>query len=100
MIKLLKKLVSRLKYGYEIADGLYLSSPSKNEFVIRDRNNRKLKIYYERLAGKPDRVVYKSDEIKFLPPYNNDVVSDQHYQEIIDAIIKHFEGLGEVVKCK
>lgn len=100
MIKSLKFFFSRLKYGYEIADGLFLTSPSKNEFVVTDKEKQKLKIYFERLEGKPDRILYKSDEIKFLPPYDKVSISDQHYQSIIDAIIKHFESLGEVVESR
>ena len=100
MIKLIQKYIHRLKYGYEITDDLYLSSPSKDEFVITDANNRKLKIYFECLAGLPDIVLYKSDNIRYLPPYENEIISEQQYQYIINAVIKHFERLGEVVEYK
>jgi hypothetical protein len=99
-MKLFRKYINRLKKGYEIADGLYLSSPSNDELVITDDEDRKLKIYFERLLGGPDRILHKPDEIKFFPPHENEIVSEQRCQYIMSSLRKHFEKLGEDVEFK
>lgn len=99
MIKLINKYISRLKHGYKIGEDLYLTSPSKDELIVANKN-RKLKIYFERFPSKPDRVLYKSDEINYLPPHDDEVVTEKEYQYILNAVVKHFENLGEEVKCE
>jgi len=99
MIKLIQKLVERLKYGYKIDENLYLSAPSKDELVVT-YGKRKTKIYMEILSGKPDRIIYIDKGAKWLPPYENEPMSEQEYQFIIDAIVRHFERLGEEVESR
>jgi hypothetical protein len=62
--------------------------------------DRKVKFYMERLRGKPDRVIYKEDEPRWLAPYENKPISDEQYQFVLNALVKHFEKLGEVVECQ
>ncbi len=99
MIKFVKKLFDNLRYGQKIAENCYLDVISKDELVVT-YGNRKVKISMERLKGKPDRVIY-SDKLKsWLPPHENDPLSEELYQFILNMIVKHFEEIGEEVECK
>ena len=99
MIKYIQKFIERFKYGYKIAEDCYLSALSKDELVVLS-GNHKVKIYMERLKGKPDRVLYLDEKRKWLPPHENESITEEQYQFIINAVAKHFEELGEEVKVE
>ena len=99
MINWLKIIISRLKHGYEIADNCYLVSGGRDGLVV-SCGDRKARVYMERLRGKPDRVIYKDAEPKWLPPYENERISNEQYSFILKALVKHFEELGEVVELQ
>lgn len=59
-----------------------------------------MKTYMERLRGKPDRVIYKGADPKWLPPHENESISEEQDKFILNALVKHFEKLGEIVECQ
>jgi len=54
----------------------------------------------ERLRGKPDRVIYKGADPKWLSPHESESISEEQYKFILNALVKHFEKLGEIVECQ
>ena len=62
--------------------------------------DHKVKFYMERLVGKPDRIIYKAAGKKWISPHENEPISDEQYQFVLSALVKHFEKLGEVVECR
>jgi hypothetical protein len=99
MIKLIKLIIDRLKRGYRIADNCYLVSGTRDELVVAC-GDRKVKFCMERLRGKPNRIIYKRADKKWLPPHESESISDDQYQFILNALVDHFEKLGEVVECQ
>ena len=99
MKELIKLIISRLKHGYKIAENCYLVSGTRDELVVAC-GDHKVKFYMERLRGKPDRIIYKGAEKKWIPPHENKPISDEQYQFVLNALVKHFEKLGEVVEYR
>ena len=91
--------MERIRHGYKIAEDCYLAGGSRNEDVVEFKE-RKLRIYSERFPGKPSMIIYPEKDRKWLPPHENEIVSDADYKFIINAVAKHFEKHGEEVKCQ
>ncbi len=100
MIKLIRLIIDRLKHGYRIAENCYLISGTRDELFVAC-GDRKVKFEMEYLRGKPDRIIiYKRAGEKWLPPHETESISDDQYQFILNALVQHFEKLGEVVECR
>lgn len=89
-------LFNKIKYGCKIDENMYLSARSKDELIVT-YNNKKVLIYNERLGGKPDRVIYINKNSTWLEPYDQEKIQEIVYKNIIDAIVKHFNKLGEEI---
>ena len=96
-MKFLRLLAERIKHGYKISDDCYLCGGSRDYDVVKFKG-RKIEIFMERQPGKPSIFIYPSKDRKWLPPYEDDPISDADYNFIIDVIVKHYEQRGEVVE--
>ncbi len=99
MMKIFRVLAERIKHGYRIADDCYLVGGSRDYDVIKFKD-RKIEIFMERQPGKPSMLIYPGKDRKWLPPHEHDPVSDADYKFIINAVARHYEQRGEVVKCQ
>lgn len=50
-----------------------------------------LTLQIEMLSGTPKRVIYSRTIKKWLPPNDNEAISDDKRKEIVDKICKYFE---------
>jgi len=83
-----------------IADNCYLIGGSRDDFVVAC-GDHKVKIYIEHLSGKPHKlIIYKDADKKWLEPHENESISVEQHQFILDALVKHFEKLGNVVEVQ
>ena len=50
-----------------------------------------LTLQVEMLSGTPKRVIYSRTIKKWLPPHDNEFISDEKRKEILERICKYFE---------
>ena len=50
-----------------------------------------LTLQIEMLSGEPRRVIYSRTIKKWLPPHDNEVISDEKRKQIVEKISQHFE---------
>lgn len=74
-MKFFEKLRSWILLGKEIEKDLYVTTETRDTFIATFQN-RKMRIYVERLSGKPNRIVYSGKGRKWLAPYDQELVSD------------------------
>jgi hypothetical protein len=86
--------------GKRIFEDCWVYPIHKDNFIITF-NNHKILIKGERLRGKPDQVIYKEVSPKWLPPHENEPVSEKDYAYMLNAILKFLEKnrLQGVIEC-
>jgi hypothetical protein len=50
-----------------------------------------LTLQIEMLSGTPRRVIYQRTIKKWLPPHENEAISDEKRKEILERVCKYFE---------
>ena len=99
MKNIIGKIIERLKYGYKIGDDCYISGGSRHEMIIRYKD-RKLGLMIEASPGKPSLIFYLRRHEKWLPPHENDTLSEEQYQFIVNLVVRHFQRKGKDVAVK
>ena len=73
--------------GRKISENCYVMIYHIDDFIVT-LNDHKLLISGERLKGKYDHIIYKENMPKWLPPHEEEPVSDKDYKFILDAVLK------------
>src|SRR5215510_5777749 len=53
-----------------------------------------LKLQVEMLSGTPRRVIYSRTIKNWLPPYENERITEQKKREILERVCKYFDANG------
>lgn len=73
--------------GRKISDNCYVMIYHIDHFIVT-LNGRKIWIKGKRLRGDPDQIIYREESPKWLPPHENDSVSNDDYEFALNAIVK------------
>lgn len=73
--------------GKKIADDCYVMRYHKDHFIVT-LNNHKIYITGERFSGDFDQIIYREVSPQWLPPYENEPVSDEDYEYVLNAVLK------------
>lgn len=92
-MKIIERISRWIKLGKEIEKGLYVQPESRDAFIAT-LQDRKMRIYVERLLGKPNRIIYKTKGKKWLPPYDHELISEEQNEFIINALANHLKKVG------
>lgn len=98
-MKIIEKINQWIKIGKEIEKDLYIKPESRDTFIATFQNH-KMRIYIERLSGKPNRIVYKTKEKKWLPPFDHELISEEQNEFIINALVNHLKKVGYDVEIQ
>lgn len=74
----------------------HIDDVSSMERIGRDEykyieGDHALTLQVEMLSGTPRRVIYSRTIKKWLPPHDNEAISDEKRKEILERICKYFE---------
>lgn len=79
--------------GKKIINNCWVAPFQRDDFIVT-LNERSILIRGERLrGGNPDQIIYKEASPKWLPPYENEPVSEKDYEFMLQAIIKFLEKI-------
>lgn len=85
--------------GRKISQNCYVMPYHKDHFIVT-LNDHKIYIKGEYRRGNPDQIIYKEQLPKWLPPYENELVSEKDYDYMLNAILKFLEKLGKQAVIK
>jgi hypothetical protein len=73
-----------------------IDSISSMERLGRDEykyieGDRALRVQIEMLSGSPKRVIYSRTIKNWMPPHDNEIITDDKRKEIVAKICKYFE---------
>ena len=68
----------------------------RGEFKYID-GDRSMIVFIELLSGKPERAIHVSSIKNWLPPHEDQIISDQERQQIANAIAQAFTSRGRSV---
>lgn len=97
MSGILRRLIQRIKYGYEIGDSIFIAGGARDEWIILC-DNKKVKIASERLDNGNIIIYYRRHD-KWLPP-NEAEIPDETYSKIVNALANHLQRTGNKVDVK
>lgn len=73
--------------GRKISDNCYVMIYHVDHFIVT-LNDRKIWIKGKRLRGDPDQIIYREESPEWLPPHENDPVSNDDYKFALNAIVE------------
>ncbi len=73
--------------GRKISNNCYVMIYHIDHFIVT-LNSRKILIKGKRLRGDPDQIIYREKFPKWLPPHENEPMSDDDYVFAFNAILK------------
>lgn len=53
--------------------------------------DRALRVQIEMLSGTPKRIIYSSTVNNWMPPHDNEIITEEKRKEIVAKICKYFE---------
>lgn len=78
--------------GKKIDENCYVMIYHIDNFIVT-LHDHKIFIKGQRLRGNPDQIIYKEDSPKWLPPHENEPVSEKDYEYMLKAILEFLEKL-------
>ncbi len=95
MINIFNRLILRFTKGVQIGDACYIAPRGRDEFIV-EYKGKKIILYAE-MGVNPDRVIYKSKNKYWLPPFENDNISANDYDYIVNALVRFLKKYGKSV---
>ncbi|MBW3623398.1 MAG: hypothetical protein KY468_08310 [Armatimonadetes bacterium] len=95
MIELFKKYLDKLLDGggVKIDEVSSIKRTSRDEYKYIEGDHEML-IYVEVQAGYPGCAVYSNSIREWLPPYDNEEVTDEDKERILKKVCSHLEKSG------
>jgi Zn-dependent M32 family carboxypeptidase len=90
MFENLQRLLSRFRTIKKIDEISSMERVGRDEYRYVE-GDHVLTLQIEMLSGEPRRVIYSRTIKKWLPPHDNEVISDEKRKQIIEKISQHFE---------
>lgn len=98
-MKIIERISRWIKLGKEIEKGLFVQPESRDTFIASFQD-RSMRIYVERLSGRPNRIVYKNRGKNWLPPHDHELISEEQNEFIINALVNYLKKVGYDVEVK
>ena|SRR5262245_896417 len=86
----LSKLIARFRRTVKIDDTSSMERLGRDEYKYIE-GDRALTVQIEMLTGSPKRVIYTSTIRKWMPPNDDEAISEEKRREIVARICKYFE---------
>lgn len=77
----------------ELEDGSNLKRIARDGYEYSE-GDHSLIVQVEVQSGKPDVIIYSSTIDKWLPPYEDEPLSQSKHEEILQKVIKHLQRGG------
>jgi hypothetical protein len=90
MFENLQRLLSRFRTIKKIDEISSMERVGRDEYRYVE-GDHVLTLQIEMLSGEPRRVIYSRTIKKWLPPHDNEVISDEKRKQIVEKISRHFE---------
>jgi hypothetical protein len=99
MFENLQRLLSRFRTIKKIDEISSMERVGRDEYRYVE-GDHVLTLQIEMLSGEPRRVIYSRTIKKWLPPHDNEVISDEKRKQIVEKISQYFEmnGVSYVVQ--
>lgn len=77
--------------GRKIIENCWVAPFLRDDFIVT-LNDRSILIRGENLdRDRPDQVIFKETSPKWLPPHQNEIVSEKDYEYVLNAVLKFLE---------
>jgi hypothetical protein len=84
------KLFGKFRTTKKIDDVSSIERLGRDEYKYFE-GDRALTVQIEMLSGTPKRLIYTSTIKKWMPPYDNETITEEKRKEIVAKICKYFE---------
>jgi len=80
--------------GNQIDEVTTMNPTSRDDFLFTE-NHRSTQIYAELLTGNPDRLIDGSSIMKWLPPHENEPLTQEDRERILQKVSLYFDRFNE-----
>jgi len=93
MLNSINRFFSKFKPVKTIDGAAFMERLGRDEYKYVE-DDHALKVQVEMLSGNPRRVIYSRTIKNWLPPYENERITEQKRREILERVCKYFDANG------